>query len=184
MRKAFVALVIAVLSICMAFLYEALADAVLKSTHPVKYEELVEKYSEQYMVPKEIVYAVIKCESSFESDAMSHKGAVGLMQITPDTYSWLVSKIGGDANPALLYEPETNIAYGTYFLSILYSEFNSWDNVFAAYNAGRTRVKEWLADEKYSEYGVLKNIPYKETRKYIKRVNNAAETYKRLYFKK
>lgn len=184
MRKAFVALIIAVLSVCMAFLWEAIDDAILKSTHPLKYEELVEKYSEEYMVPKEIVYAVIKCESSFKSDAVSHKGAIGLMQLTPDTYSWLTTKTGGDPNPALLYEPETNIAYGTYFLSMLYSEFNSWDNTFAAYNAGRSRVKSWLLDEKYSEYGVLKNIPYKETRNYIKKVNSAAQTYKRLYFKK
>lgn len=103
-------------------------------THPLLYEEYIEKYSEQYSVPKEIVCAVINTESSFDSSALSEAGAMGLMQITKETFWWLLSKNGEDISVDMLYDPETNIKYGTYFLSILYEEFGSWDTVYAAYH--------------------------------------------------
>lgn len=89
--------------------------------------------AEEYAVPEEVIYAVMSVESNFKSDAQSSKGAIGLMQITPDTFTWLCSKNNAsDTNPELLYNPETNIRYGTYFLSLLYSEFGVWDTAFAA----------------------------------------------------
>lgn len=74
-----------------------------------------------------------------------------------------------------------NIRYGTYFLSILYDEFGSWDTAFAAYNAGRSRVIGWLEDPDVSENGMLVNIPIKETREYVKRVNSGTEIYREIY---
>ena len=87
-----------------------------------------------------------------------------------------------DLETGILYDPETNIRYGTYYLSLLYSEFQVWDTVYAAYNAGRGKVNEWLSDERYDNHGRLKNIPYKETAEYVEKVKNRSATYEKLYY--
>lgn len=150
-------------------------------THPVLYQEYIELYSEEYGVPEEIICSVINTESSFDSTAESHAGAVGLMQITKETFWWLLSRSGESLSDEMLFDPQVNIRYGTYFLSLLYEEFGSWDTVFAAYNAGRSRVTGWLGDPDVSENGKLINIPIEETREYVKRVNNGIEIYREIY---
>lgn len=184
MRKTIVIITILIISALLSTLFGIISDNVSKMINPTKYSAEVEKYSEQYNVPKQIVYAVIKTESSFKPDAVSKKGAIGLMQITPDTFEWLCSKTGEEPNSLLLYDPDTNIRYGTYFLSLLHNEYKVWDTVFAAYNAGRTRVNLWLEEEKYNNNGKLINIPYKETSEYINKVNSSLKLYERLYFSK
>ncbi|MEE0835949.1 MAG: lytic transglycosylase domain-containing protein [Clostridia bacterium] len=149
-------------------------------THPVLYEEYIEKYAEEYTVPEEIIYAVINTESSFDSSALSGAGAMGLMQITKETFWWLLSKNGEDISVEKLYDPETNIKYGTYFLSILYEEYGSWDTVYAAYNAGRSRVNSWLSDNEITKNGKLVNIPYPETAQYVNRVSRNVTEYSKL----
>lgn len=182
MKKTFTILGILVVAARVATLWERVDDAFLRKTHPQKYAESVEKYAAEYDVPESVVYAVIKTESGFTPDAVSLKGAIGLMQITPDTFDWLCSKTGGEANALLLYEPDTNIRYGTYFLSLLHNEYKAWDTVYAAYNAGRGRVNSWLASEEYNNNGRLKNIPYEETASYVKKVEKAQSVYARLYY--
>ena len=184
MKKTFTILGILVVAALVATLWERVDDAFLRKTHPQKYAESVEKYAAEYDVPESVVYAVIKTESGFTPDAVSLKGAIGLMQITPDTFDWLCSKTGDEANALLLYEPDTNIRYGTYFLSLLYSEFGVWDTAFAAYNAGRGRVNEWLKSPAYNSNGKLVNIPYPETAAYVQKVDKAMLVYKKLYFSK
>lgn len=182
MKKTFTILGILVVAALVATLWERVDDAFLRKTHPQKYAESVEKYAAEYDVPESVVYAVIKTESGFTPDAVSLKGAIGLMQITPDTFDWLCSKTGDEANSLLLYEPDTNIRYGTYFLSLLHNEYKAWDTVYAAYNAGRGRVNSWLASEEYNNNGRLKNIPYEETASYVKKVEKAQSVYARLYY--
>lgn len=182
MKKTFTILGILVVAALVATLWERVDDAFLRKTHPQKYAESVEKYAAEYDVPESVVYAVIKTESGFTPDAVSLKGAIGLMQITPDTFDWLCSKTGDEANALLLYEPDTNIRYGTYFLSLLHNEYKAWDTVYAAYNAGRGRVNSWLASEEYNNNGRLKNIPYEETASYVKKVEKAQSVYARLYY--
>jgi len=182
MKRTIAIVIILILAALIGFLYLGVEEKVLESTHPTEYKELVEKYSEMYSVPKEIVYAVIKTESSFKSDAVSNKGAIGLMQITPDTYAWLCTKESFENNSAdMLYNPEINIKAGTLFLSLLYTEFGIWENVYAAYNAGRTRVAGWLEIDEYNDNGRLVNIPYAETASYVEKVSKAAEIYTQLY---
>ncbi len=183
MRKSFVIVGILLLAAAIATLWVFLEGLILKKTHPLPYTETVEKYAEQYAVPEEILYAVMYTESSFKSDAVSDKGAIGLMQITPDTFEWLCRKSDRPETDAeLLFKPETNIAFGAAFLSLLYSEYGNWDTVYAAYNAGRTKVNEWLSDPSYSRDGSLVSIPYAETRAYVKKVASAAAVYRKLYF--
>lgn len=184
MKKTIVIVVILIISALLSTLFGYISDSISRTMNPTKYSEAVEKYSEQYDVPKHIVYAVIKTESSFKPDAVSPKGAIGLMQLTPDTFEWLCAKTGDQPNELLLYDPDTNIRYGTYFLSLLHNEYKVWNTVYAAYNAGRGRVNSWLDDEKYNNNGRLINIPYKETAEYVKKVNRSSELYERLYFKR
>ncbi|MBR2848417.1 MAG: lytic transglycosylase domain-containing protein [Clostridia bacterium] len=181
-RMSAVILTILIASILCAFLYQTIWDAIDRSRYPQEYSEYVTEYSRRFGVPEHVIYAVIKVESDFVSNAVSPAGAVGLMQITPDTFSWISMLMKRSDDTGMLYDPETNIEYGTYLLSYLYMRYNRWDTVFAAYNAGMTRVDEWLTTPDYTDGdGRLTNVPYKETRKYIDRVNDSIRVYKRLY---
>ena len=185
MRKSFVIVCILALAAGFASLWMFIEDKILERTHPLPYYETVSLYASEYAVPAEIIYAVMNTESSFKSDALSAKGAIGLMQITPETFDWLCTKAGEkDANPELLYNPEINIKFGTYFLNLLYTEFGVWDTVFAAYNAGRGKVGEWLKNPEYNNNGKIVNIPYPETAAYVEKVGRAVLVYKKLYFNK
>lgn len=181
MRKTFIIICILLASALTAFIYTQVDDIIIQKTHPVEYSEYVSLYSEKYSVPQDIIYAVIKNESSFKSDAVSHKGAIGLMQVTPSTYEWLCTKEApSEINTELLFSPKTNIQYGTMLLSILYSEYGVWETALAAYNAGMGNVSKWLTSEEYSTDGRLTNIPFKETRAYVKKVIKSREIYSSL----
>lgn len=183
MKKSIIIVIILALAAVIATLWVFIEGIILEKTHPLPYNDLVERFSDEYAVPEEVIYAVMNTESSFKSDAVSKKGAIGLMQITPDTLDWLCMRHGTDENnPELLYNPEINIKYGTYFLSLLYTEFGVWDTVFAAYNAGRSRVAAWLEDPMYNQNGKIVNIPIAETKNYVEKVNKALIVYKKLYY--
>lgn len=173
-------LIIAAISIILGFIIGDLIEKGEKKMYPKKYAEYVSICSEKYSVPEEIIYAVIRTESGFDPWAESHAGAIGLMQITPDTYDWLLFK-RGEEKVSELTDPYTSIEFGTYFLSYLYNKFGAWDTAFAAYNAGMNRVSEWLCDARYSKDGKLTNIPYPETESYVKKVNNAINKYQKIY---
>lgn len=174
---------ILLLSVLCGLLFQIIWDAVDRVNYPVEYKDFVDKYAYEYGVPEYVVYSIIKVESDFESGAVSEAGAIGLMQLMPETFVWLTTETGENLNSATMYDPETNIKYGTLYLSQLYLRFGTWDEVYAAYNAGPTKVSEWLEDEKYSENGkTLDEIPFKETEKYVKRLNKANEIYKKLYY--
>lgn len=156
----------------------------LKAEYPRDYSPYVEKYATAYGVEPALVYAVIKNESGFDERALSNIGAMGLMQLTPETFEWVQSKAGSShvLGSDSLYNPETNIQYGTYFLSLLLSEFGSQDTALAAYHAGRSNVKKWLADPADSKDGrTLYHIPFGDTRVYVKKVGLAVRTYRELY---
>ena len=174
---------ILVLSILAGVLFQTIANAVDRHRYPQGYSEFVEKYAAECGVPEYVVYAVIHTESHFVSNAESEAGALGLMQIMPSTFSWLMTMKKESLPEGMLYDPETNIRYGTYLLSYLYSHFNVWETAFAAYNAGMTKVDGWLENPEYSSDGKhLDTIPISETRNYVKKVKSAVEVYKRLYY--
>ncbi|NLB15398.1 MAG: lytic transglycosylase domain-containing protein [Clostridiales bacterium] len=154
----------------------------LVKNHPLQYQEIVEKYSEEFGVPAPIVFAVIKTESSFIIDAVSSVGAIGLMQIMPETFEWLQTKTGETLETDMLYTADVNIRYGTFYLSWLKERFGSWKTAWAAYNAGIGRVKSWLEDERYSDGSELLEIPFAETKAFVGRVAENAEIYEELYY--
>lgn len=150
---------------------------------PQKYSEYVEKYANEYNVDKNLCYAIIRCESNFEPDAVSTAGAKGLMQMTDETFSFITSKLYDyKVDLSYIYNPETNIQCGVWYISYLKGKFITDSEVIAAYNAGPNKVSDWLADQKYSTDGItLNSLPYTETEKYIKRVLRAKECYQKLY---
>ena len=168
---------------CLAFFaYNHFVARYENAAYPRHYEEEVSRAAVEHSVPEYIIYAVIRTESSFKQDVVSSKNAVGLMQITPDTFNWLLSKTGEKLTSEALYDPYVNISYGTLFLSMLYEKFGNWETAYAGYNVGMNRVEKWLLDPELSDGKKLIDIPFKETREYVKRVSAAAEIYKRLYY--
>lgn len=158
----------------------------VKIIFPLKYKEYVYKYSLENNVDPYLVFAIIKAESSFNPYAVSHKNARGLMQISEITGKWGAKSLGlKNYTPESLYEPETNIKIGCWYLSVLMKEFdNNLDLVIAAYNGGSGNVNEWLKNSNYSNTGIdLEKIPFKETEKFLKKVKNYYSVYKRLYEK-
>ena len=183
LRRSIVIIVILALSVLIGFIFQIICDGIDRKNYPRKYSEFVEKYSDEFGVPEYIIYSTIKVESGFDSSAESSSGAVGLMQLMPDTFQYLASEMKEQYNAELIYGPETNIHYGTYYLSKLYMKYQNWDTVFAAYNGGETNVDEWLADREYSEDGEkLDAIPFKETKKYVAKMKHSTDVYMRLYY--
>ena len=171
------ALVAAVVALCAVFAWNFYQSA----AYPVKYLDIVDVYSEKYGVDKALVMAVIKCESSFNKDAVSEIGASGLMQITDETFEWAQSRMG-DASVGYdrIFEPETNIKHGTYILKLLIDEFEDEKTALSAYHAGFGNVKNWLEDKNHSLDG--KNIdttPGRKTNAYIARVLKVRKVYEK-----
>ena len=181
-KNVFVFIIIIALSIGIGFFAEHIKAKLDIASHPREFSEFVEKYSEKYKVPEKVCYAVIKCESGFDSAAKSAAGAIGLMQIIPSTFEYLCSLEREDYETGMLYDPETNIRFGTYYLSILYERFGVWETAFAAYNAGPSRVDGWINEGKADDMGRLTEIPIEETNTYVERVNRALKMYENLYY--
>ena len=169
-------------SVAGGFAYDKIVTRIEQSRYPLDYSEIVEKYCVEYDIPREVVYAVIKTESGFNPDAVSKAGAIGLMQLMPETFEWLLTKTGEPHEMSALSDPEINIRYGCYLISILREQLTVWDNVYAAYNAGIGRVRGWLADESYTEGGVLTDIPIDETANYVVSIKKNILMYRKLYF--
>ena len=157
---------------------------VLCFLYPVDYKSTVEEFSDMYDVSEDLVYAVIKAESNFDEEAVSKKGAVGLMQITEDTGRWAAEKRGKEEfSKELLYDPVINVWIGCFYLSYLSDLYDgNIENVLAAYNAGPANVDKWLNDKSYSNDGKeLFKIPFRETSNYVKTVKLNVKIYDFLY---
>ena len=177
-----VVLVILLLSVAIGFGAQTLRNTLDAKAYPREYTEFVTKYAAEYRIPETILYAVIKCESGFDSTAKSSAGAIGLMQLMPDTFAYLCTRTGDNYETGMLYDPETNIRYGAYYLSMLYDRFGVWETAFAAYNGGPSRVQSWIDEGKVDESGHLTEIPLSETATYVERVRTATQKYENLYY--
>ena len=145
---------------------------------PVKYSDVVEEYAQKSGVEKNLIYGIIKAQSGFDENALSNKGAIGLMQLKADTAKWCADKMGEPFEEQDLKDPRTNIKIGVWYLSYLKDELKSQDLAIIAYNAGISHVKKWIDDGKIDEkVSVPDNIPFEETRKYIKKVRLYEKVY-------
>jgi len=143
---------------------------------PKHYGDIVFRYAEEFSVEPALIFAVIKAESGFNKNAVSHVGAKGLMQIMPRTGEFLAGSLKiqfecGHFSEEVLFNPEINIRLGVYYLSRLSRRFNRIEDVIAAYNAGEGNVSSWIAND-------VEVIPFRETRVYVERVKRNMQIYK------
>lgn len=152
--------------------------------YPFHYRDKIERHAQTYQLDSRLVVSIVRTESKFRATALSSKGAVGLMQIMPETGLWIAQQIGrSDFTVDMLKEPDENIQFGCWYLQSLNLEFQGEIIiVLAAYNAGRGNVKQWLNNGVWDgSLESLDQIPYPETRNYIRRVIGAYAFYARLY---
>lgn len=151
-------------------------------SHPVEYADIVNKNAETYDMDPILIYSIIRAESNFEPRAKSRMGALGLMQIIPDTGNWIAEKLKVEFKEESLYEPEYNIQFGSYYIAYLVDHFKDIDVALAAYNGGIGNVQKWLKDESVSRDGEsLHNIPFQETKNYVEKVNDNYYIYRIFY---
>lgn len=150
--------------------------------YPMKYSKEIEFFSEKYDVGGAIIASVANVESNFDENAVSNKGAIGIMQLIPSTAEWIAGKIGKDYDEEKLKNAEYNLELGSFYLSYLINYFQDERVGICAYNAGQGNVSNWLKDEKYSKDGkTLYKIPFEETNNYLKKVLNNYNYYKNKY---
>ena len=143
---------------------------------PLEYKENILYYSEEYDVSPSLIAAIIKAESNWQTDAVSSAGAKGLMQLSDTTFEW----ISGQNED--IFDPGTNIKYGTFYFSKLLAAYEDEDTALAAYNGGSGNVDRWLLDSRYSKDGrTIDSTPYGETNRYIKKINIYEKIYDFIY---
>ncbi len=156
-----------------------------ETRYPREYDDEVEQWAETYGLDSNLVYAVIYTESGFDPNAISDAQAIGLMQMTSDTFDWVKSKIAREESLTFedLYTPEQSIRFGSYFLSYCMEKYaGDVSTAAAAYHSGMGTVDELLQDSSYTENGVtLQDFPYPQMNNYVYKINKNYETYQSLY---
>jgi soluble lytic murein transglycosylase len=139
--------------------------------YPLRYSEYVRVHARRHDLDPALLAAVIYQESKFRPDAKSSSGAIGLMQLTPETARGIAIRTHGSAfHTGDLYDPEINIRYGAWYLDNLFRKYGSERLVLAAYNAGQGNVDRWRANGQ--------PIQFAETRAYVERVEDLKAIYR------
>lgn len=153
--------------------------------YPWPFEETVFYYAGKNNIDPYLVASVINNESRFRATAKSERGAIGLMQLMPDTASWVAGEMGlGALSSEALVEPDTNIRLGCWYLGELLHEFGGNEVLaLAAYNAGRGTVRQWMKENEWdASFRATRLIPYDETRVYVEKVLSDKRKYNDLYW--
>ena len=164
------------------------SDRYYRKAYPVEYQALVEQYCQEFSVEPALCYAVIRTESSFNPEATSSIGARGLMQLTEETFDWIKQKIAPSEDLTFddLYDPETTIRFGTYFVSYCLLRYHDdLATAAAAYHSGWGTVDNLLAQAEYSSDGeTLDHYPYPQMRLYVRKITNSYQRYQDIYNEK
>jgi soluble lytic murein transglycosylase len=153
--------------------------------YPVQFKEDIRASAANYDVEPHLVAAIIRSETNYKTGMDSKKGALGLMQIMPDTADWVVQKAGFDKvnEDMLRHRADVSIEVGTWYLSSLDQQFDQNKvATVAAYNAGPGNVRKWLDSGIWDgTMETITQIPFGETRHYVKRVFYYYNKYKDIY---
>lgn len=156
-----------------------------KRLYPQKYKELVEQYSAENQIDSLLIFSVIRTESGFDPAAVSNVDARGLMQITDETFQWIKSKIAPSEEITFedLYDPETNIRFGSYYFTRCMTRYHGdVKTAAAAYHSGWGTVDKLLANPEYSQDGqTLHTFPYKQMALYVQKIDRAYTRYQEIY---
>ncbi len=170
----------------VAILIILFKDKLLKIIYPKTYSEIVSTYAEEYNVEENLIYAVIKAESNFDSKAVSNREAIGLMQIVEETAIDVAKRnqieIDTENITEELLDIDNNINIGTKYLSTLLTQYGNMEIALAAYNAGIGTVNNWIEKQVIQADGSdIENIPYKETNNYVRKILRDYRVYNELY---
>ncbi len=174
-----IVLVVTVVVLAMPLFRKAVNDLTL----PLSYQNIIRQQAAAKHIDAALIAAVIDAETKFDPSTSS-AGALGLMQILPQTAEYLAHKSGGYAFTTTdLATPAVNIAYGSYYLRELLDHYGGNEMpAIAAYNGGETNVDRWLAEARADGHRfVINDIPFPETRAYVERVLQAQKDYRSSY---
>ena len=177
--------VLLILAAIGAALFAVFQNKINRWEYPIEYAEYVTYYADKYEIDPLMLYAFIRTESNFDPMADSDAGARGLMQITEVTFDWIKSKIAPTEDLTFedLYDPETNIRFGSYFVSYCLLRYqDDLATAAAAYHSGWGTVDDLLAQEQYSADGkTLDHYPYPQMRLYVKKITSSYQHYQEIY---
>jgi peptidoglycan lytic transglycosylase len=149
-------------------------DWYLRARYPLRYEAIVRGHARNYDLPPALLAAVIYTESRFDASARSDAGAIGLMQLLPDTAEGIALRTGGHRFVVSdLLDPEINVRYGSWYLRNLLDRYHDVPTALAAYHAGQGNVDAWRR-----EGGAIR---FPETRHYVEKVLAAERVYAKVY---
>jgi soluble lytic murein transglycosylase len=157
-----------------AYVYKTEPGWWVRIWYPLRYEQIVRGHARHYRLDPALLAAVIYQESKFNADVRSRSGAIGLMQLLPNTAEGIAVHTGGNGfRTEDLYNPEINIRYGAWYLRHLLDKYGDERTALAAYNAGQENVDRWRAAKE--------GIAFGETRHYVARVEHLKTLYRRGY---
>jgi soluble lytic murein transglycosylase len=173
-RLAASTLLIVAVAASFVYLRSGEPDWFQRARYPLEYEQIVRGHARNYQLDAALLAAVIYQESKFRPDAKSSSGAIGLMQLQPETAKGIAIRTGGSRfQTSDLYVPEINVRYGSWYLRHLLDKYEDEKTALAAYNAGQRNVDEWRAEGK--------GIQFSETRAYVDRVEHLKGVYHDAY---
>jgi soluble lytic murein transglycosylase len=144
--------------------------------YPLSYEQIIRGHARNYDLDPALLAAVIYRESKFDAGARSSSGAIGLMQLLPETAKGIALHTGGSRFMVSdLYNPEINVRYGAFYLRRLLTKYDDTRLALAAYNAGQANVDDWRANGE--------GIVFPETREYVDSVLETRDVYADAYAK-
>ena len=161
------------------------------STYRVEYRDIVAEICNECGVSTSLIFAIMKNESAFNVNALSSKGAIGIMQIMPSTASWIVDnsdlRTKYNSMNIDLFDAKCNIDIGVHYVEYLMKKYdNDTIKVVAAYNAGEGNVDTWIAQKvqnmnaTHTEFN-MEDIRFEETRNYVAKVLKSRYYYEKLY---
>jgi soluble lytic murein transglycosylase len=170
-----VLLIVAAAGVAVAvWVVTAQPDWYQRVRYPMRYELIVTTHARNYRLPPTLLAAVIYAESKFDASARSDAGAVGLMQLLPETARGIAVRTGGDRFVVSdLLDPEVNVRYGSWYLRSLLDRYRDVRTALAAYHAGQGNVDEWRRNGG--------GIRFPETRHYVDTVLAAQRVYADVY---
>ena len=175
MRKLLAVVVVgAVLGGAFAYVHSTEPAWYVRLRYPLRYQAIVRGHARNYRLDAALLAGVIYQESKFDAHARSSSGAIGLMQLLPDTAKGIAVHTGGSQfRVSDLDDPEINVRYGSWYLRHLLDKYHNEKLALAAYNAGQANVDEWRRKGE--------DIQFSETRAYVDRVERIKKIYRKAY---
>jgi len=155
---------------------------VWKTLYPLPYEPSLRREAAKNSFDPMLAAGLIRQESTFQADAVSHKNAVGLMQVLPQTGKLMARQLRVRYTKNSLFEPDFNLQVGMVYAAGLLRNLGAPEYALAAFNAGEDRIALWRSERNYDEIPELvESIPFTETRDYVQIVLRNAEVYRMIY---